>query len=139
MFIYRLLACPRGRLRRRSIRVGLLGVWIVLIAGCVSGQGHVAEITVANPTDHTAMVEVAGDDGGGWLGLGRIQPGSDRTFGEVIDYGERWTFRFVHPEHREEITVGREELVGNDWRVEVPARYGERLAEFGVEPEEFAG
>lgn len=141
MFTYLMPAYPPVRLRRRrSSSVGLLWVWIVVVlGGCVSAPGHVAEITVANPTDHAAFVEVTGDDEGGWLRLGRISPGSERAFGEVVDFGERWTFRFVHPEHREEITVGREELVGNDWRVDVPARYGERLDELGVEPMDFAG
>jgi hypothetical protein len=139
MFINCLPACPPARLHPCNRSTGLVGVWIALIlAGCMSMPDHVAEITVTNSTDHAAMVEVADDDRDSWLGLGRIPPGEEHTFEEVIDFGEQWRFRFVHPEHSEEITVSREQLVDNDWRVEVPARYGERLDELGVEPVDFA-
>ena len=40
-------------------------------------------------------------------------------------------------QHSEELSLTREELVANDWRVEVPARFGDRLDELGVEPADF--
>jgi len=139
MFTYRLPARPPVQLHRLST-VGQLWVCVVIVlAGCMSPPGHVAEVTVANPTDYHPTVEVTGDDGSGWLLLGRVPPGSERTIEEVIDFGESWTFRFALPEHREEVTIDRAELVRRGWRIEVPARFGERLEELGVEPGDFAG
>lgn len=137
MSIRRMPAHPSARLRRRG-RVSLLSMWIaVVLVGCIGGARHVTAITVANPTDHSAAVEVTGGNLSGWLSLGRTPPGSERVFEEVLDVGAEWVFRFVHPEHSEEITMTREELAGNDWRVEVPARFGDRLNELGVAPVDF--
>jgi hypothetical protein len=131
-----MFACPSVRHGRGSIRL-LSTLIAVVLVGCTGSPQHVTALTVANPTDHAANVEVTGADRGGWLVLGRVSPGSERSFEEVVDFGAEWVFRFAHPEHSPEITVTRDELVGNDWRVEVPARFGDRLDELGVEPVDF--
>ena len=131
-----MFACPSVLLRRGSIRLLLTLVAVVLV-GCSGSPGHVTELTVANPTDYGAKIEVTGEDRGGWLVLGRVSPRSERSFGEVVDAGAEWVFHFVHPEHSEEIALTRDELVRNEWRVEVPARFGDRLDELGVEPVDF--
>lgn len=130
MSTHRMLAYVR--LRSRGGRLLLASIAVVL-AGCVGGSRHVPAITVTNPTDHLTTVQVTGDDLNGWLSLGPALPRSDRVFEEVLDAGAEWTFRFLYMGHSEEITMTREELVDNDWRLEVPARLGERLDELGVE------
>ena len=137
MSVYDMPACPSVRLRRRG-SIGLLFTSIaVVLVGCAGGPRHVTTITVANPTNHAATVEVTGDDLSGWLSLGRTPAGSEHVVEEVLDAGAEWVFRFVHPEHSEELSLTREELVANDWRVEVPARFGDRLDELGVESVDF--
>ena len=130
MSTHRIFAYLQLRSRRSKL---LLASIALVLAGCGGGPGHVTAITVINPTSHAATVQVTGDDLNGWLSLGTTLPGSERVFEEVLSAGAEWTFRFVHVAHREEVTMTREELAGNDWRLEVPDRFGERLDQLGVE------
>ncbi|HVM18820.1 MAG TPA: hypothetical protein VM307_02550 [Egibacteraceae bacterium] len=105
----------------------------LVLSGCVGGPTHVEAVTVANPTAYRARVELRGEDSPGWFGLGAVEPASQRRVGQVLDVGERWTFRFTHPEHSEQLTLQRGELESADWHVHVPESFEQRLRELGVE------
>lgn len=105
----------------------------LLLSGCVIGATHVEEVAVVNPTAYPARVELRGKDSSGWLRLGAAEPASQRRVGQVFDVGERWTFRFTHPGHSEQLTLQRGELEDADWHVQVPESFEQRLRELGVE------
>lgn len=66
------------------------------MAAASRGSGRVDAVTVGNPTGYPAIVDVRGGDWSGWLRLGRVPPESETTIDEVLDAGDRWTFRFSH-------------------------------------------
>jgi hypothetical protein len=106
-----------------------------LLLGACSHVSFVNEVTIVNETDYPANVDVTGKDRDGWLPLTVVVARSTRGVGEVIDQGEVWIFRFDYAgKHQEEVEVSRSELEGNDWTVEVPESFEQRLRELGVAP-----
>lgn len=88
------------------------------MAAASRGSGRVDAVTVGNPTAYPAMVDVRGGDWSGWLRLGRVPPESETTIDEVLDAGDRWTFRFSHAGQDEQLTLSRSDLHNRDWRVQ---------------------
>jgi hypothetical protein len=114
--------------------VAALGACVLLGAAC-SDVSFVGEVTIVNDTEYSANVDVTGRDSGGWLGLTIVGPESSRTIGEVIDQGEVWIFRFDYVgKHQEEVEISRRELERNDWTVEIPQSFEQRLRDLGVPP-----
>jgi hypothetical protein len=114
-----------------------VGLSILLLpfacAGC-SDVGFVDKIVIDNPTDFTANVDVTSGTRDGWIGLTAVAGGSQATVEEVIDQGSVWIFRFSYAHFDEELRVSRVELVGSDWRVEVPESFAAALRARGVVP-----
>ena len=130
-----------GSNRRKAKRVGrptrlgsVLVVALIALVGC-SEPPFVDRVTIVNGTDYPANVDVTSGAHEAWLGLGVAGPNEDETFGEVIDHGQLWVFRFDYAaKHSEEIRVTRKELKEANWRVEVPFSFEQRLRQLGVEP-----
>jgi hypothetical protein len=100
-----------------------------------SVESYVDEVTVVNDTDYSANVDVTGRARDGWVDLTAVQPDSTTTVEEVIDQGEVWIFRFDYVgKHEEEVEVTRGELERNDWTVEVPESFEQRLHDLDVPP-----
>jgi hypothetical protein len=115
--------------------LSLTAICAALLLGACSNVTLVDEITIVNETEYPANVNVTGKDRGGWLGLTMVEERSTRAVGDVIDQGEVWIFRFDYGgKHQEEVEVSRNELVRNDWTVEVPESFGQRLRELGLTP-----
>jgi hypothetical protein len=115
--------------------VAAIGACALLGGAACSAVSFVDEVTIVNDTEFSANVDVAGRDGGGWLGLTVVGPESSRTVGEVIDQGAVWIFRFDYVgKHHEEVEISRGELEQNDWTVEVPQSFEQRLRDLGVPP-----
>jgi hypothetical protein len=113
----------------RALMVGLL------IAACSGAPQTVGRIEIVNSTEYDLAVEVSGPDQQGWLPLSIVEPRSNVTVREVIDQGERWSFRFRRfGETVGEISMSRDQLQATDWRVEVPVEVAERLADMGTPP-----
>ena len=67
--------------------------------------------------------------------LAKYQDPQSGAWYQVIDQGERWTFRFQHwGDTVGEATESRSELEGDGWRIEVPPSIGDRLEELGRPP-----
>jgi hypothetical protein len=108
---------------------------LLLVCSACSTVSLVDRVRIVNNTDYSAHVDVTGKDRHGWLLLTTVQPQSTTTVEEVIDHGEIWIFRFDYVgKHREEVEVTRRELEQNDWTIEVPQGFEQRLRELGVPP-----
>jgi hypothetical protein len=106
-----------------------------LLGIACSVASFVDEVTIVNDTEYSANVDVTGKTRNGWLALAAVQPESTTTVEEVIDQGEAWIFRFDYVgKHDEEVEVTRAELERNDWTVEVPESFEQRLHELDVPP-----
>jgi alpha-galactosidase len=106
--------------------------WII---GACSEVSFVDELTIVNHTEYSASVDVTDRTRKGWLSLTSVEEQSTKTVEDVIDQGEVWIFHFDYVgRHQEEVEVSRRELERNDWTVEIPESFEERLRELGVPP-----
>jgi hypothetical protein len=119
----------------------LRGPWSALVvallwlAACSGPPPRVDRITIVNPTDYDLNVDVAGPERGSWLPVAIVEAGSEDITEEVIDQGEVWVFRFLHwGDPVGELSLSRDELLRDDWRVEVPGDVEERLQQLGRPP-----
>ena len=122
---------------RAGGRVGLivLSAFVLFSMAACSDPAHVETLTVANGTEYPADVSVSDEDGGEWLPLGLVGADEARSFRNVLDQGERWTFRYEYfAEHPVEVSLDRADLEGARWRLEVPGSYATELEQEGIEP-----
>jgi hypothetical protein len=124
----------RANARTRAVLPGLAAVTL-LLAGCSAQPPTVDRITLVNPTDYDLHVHVTGREQGIWLPVAIVEARSEDIAEDVIDQGDRWTFRFLYTgESLDETSLTRAELERNGWRVVIPAELGERLRELGEPP-----
>ena len=73
-------------------------------------------------------LEVKGDGGGGWLGLGTVDPLARTQFESVADQGGVWRFRLtVGPDRIGEIVRTKDQLERSGWKITIPAGAADRL------------
>lgn len=114
--------------------LGAVGALVVVVGAC-SDVSLVDSITIANDMVYPAEAEVTGEERNGWLRLTLAQQGAETTVEEVIDQGETWIFRFDYiGKHEEEVEISRQELEQNDWTIEVPPSFEQRLRALGIPP-----
>ena len=112
-----------------------LGACVLLGGAACSDASFVDELTVINDTEYSANVDVTGKERDGWLGLTLVQPQSTTTVEDVIDQGGVWIFRFDYAgKYEQEMEISRRELARNDWTVEVPQSFKDRLRDLDVPP-----
>ena len=103
-----------------------------LLSACTGPAPAVEEVTIVNETAYDVEVEVGTAEGDVWLPLARVEARSTGSAREVIDQGDVWVFRFRHwGEPVEEMSLTREGLQGEGWRIEVPETVAERLEDLG--------
>ncbi len=103
-------------------------------AAC-SGVSFVDEVAVVNDTEYSANIDVSGKAGDGWLLLTTVEPQSTTTVEEVIDQGEMWILRFDYVgKYDQEVEISRRQLEQNDWTIEVPQSFEQRLRDLNVSP-----
>lgn len=108
---------------------------VLLLSACSGAAPAVEEVTIVNETDYDVEVEVGADEDDGWLPLARVDARSTGSAREVFDQGDVWVFRFRHwGEPVEEMSLTREELDREGWRIEVPEKVAERLEQLGRPP-----
>jgi hypothetical protein len=126
------------RLSRRGDAIGLAAtalIWAAVTAGVgltLREPAHVDRITIQNPLDWAVHVDVSDENGDGWVGLGRVQRGSDQTFRYVLDPGDTWIVRFTYAGQHAEAQLTRLQLEQDSWRVTVPDELATRLRAAGV-------
>lgn len=98
----------------------------------------VERLTIRNPTQYSLEVEATGSRRDGWLGLGTLPREDEKAFEEVIDQGQRWTFRFSYGgQLLGDLVISRADLEEGAWRIAVPPEIGERLRAAGTAPSAF--
>jgi hypothetical protein len=102
-----------------AIVVTVLGaIWLGQAA--LDGRPSYRTVRIDNRAALPLQVDAAGADGGR-LALGVAGPRATTAFQEVVDQGATWTF--VVSYGGQEVlreSVGREELAGRGWTVQVP-------------------
>lgn len=122
----RLQSLPGGLVRLRVI-VALA----LLAAACNPAR---VQLTVRNPTAYPVNVEFTGTKLEGWVPLGLVLAGREKVFQEVLDAGEEWSFRFVHLDVDEQLTMDRTRLADSGWTVVVAESFGAKLQSAGIRP-----
>ncbi len=90
--------------------------------------GHIESITITNPHQWPASVEAAGGDRQGWTAIGAVDAAGTQAFGELLDQGRVWVFRFSYAGvDAGELVISRADLEGSGWRITVPAEFADRL------------
>lgn len=108
-------------------------ILVLFLGAACSDVSFVDEVTIVNDTEYSANVDVTDKTREGWLGLTSVGPQLTTTIESVIDQGEVWIFRFDYVgKHQEEVEVSRRELERNDWTVEIPQSFEQRLHDLGV-------
>ena len=78
---------------------------------------------------------MSGKAGDGWLLLTTVEPQSTTTVEEVINQGEMWIFRFDYVgKYDQEVEMSRRQLEQDDWTIEVPRSFEQRLRELDFSP-----
>jgi hypothetical protein len=84
--------------------------------------GHVAGVTVHNPTDATVDVWVGRPGSGSHLPLVTLEPRTSARVEAVLDQGARWQFTYARAGRPvTHATVTRHHLADAGWGVTVPA------------------
>jgi hypothetical protein len=114
--------------------IALLAVY-VLLAQTLRIPAVVPRLTVVNPHDWWATVDVT--DGGrhGWVRLLGVDRNDSRELREVFDQGERWVFRFSYGYiDGGEMSLTREQLAAANWTVTIPDAFADRMRAAAVPP-----
>ena len=114
-----------------AVTVTVLGLALVLIAPALRVPRYVDRIVVENPHPWPASVEIS-RPGGGWLAVGSIDPGDERTFTSVIDQGDVWELRFAYGGYAADRRVSRAQLAADGWHVTVPEELARQLGQAGM-------
>ena len=134
-------ASPPLPTRVRTAQVGLaftVAVVLLLAAltiGLARGPSFVPTVTIDNPTVYRLEVHVGAPGGSGVLNLGALPRENVTTADDVIDQGRSWEFRFSYGgQTGGVVTVSRQQLEQEGWRLVVPLQVEERLRESGLLP-----
>jgi hypothetical protein len=92
-------------------------------------------VTVVNETPYELRIEAAGAGADSWAPVMVIDPRRTRQRTGLIDQGEQWRVQFAgQGRSGGEITVTRDELEADGWRLVVPASVVEELELRGATP-----
>ena len=128
---------PAGRKWRPLALVGAGVVLVVMVVVAIAMQSpaHVRRITIDNPHEWAATVDVTAGERDGWVGLGTVERQASRSFEEVLDQGSQWRFRFSYAGiEGGELTISRSELEHLGWRLAVPDTFRHRMRAAGLGP-----
>lgn len=133
------LARPSPRTRERHLDIVAMAVAVIAGVAIVTALSGIladpprVDLVVDNPTVYDVNVNVRDADGGNRLGLGTVDPGSEKQFRLVIDQGERWLFEFSYGGVRASpIEVSREVVAGGS--VVVPDSVEDEFRAAGLAP-----
>lgn len=125
----------------RLARVGELLIVLAIGAGVVFALSRLGlgatpsyrSVTVENPSPYIINIEVTSAKRDGWFDVGSVRRENRRTFEQTPDPGDQWVFRFSYGGvDAGELTVSRDQLAQDGWRIVVPAEAAERLRAAGL-------
>lgn len=130
------LSSPRANyLRSALLMVVVAGTGLLALGASCAGDEPIDRLTIVNRTPFDVEVKASDAKKQSWQILGQAAHESSTVNELVTDEGPTWVFQFHYGgEVVGEITVKREELVRNRWRVEVPTSVARTMRRLGFEP-----
>ena len=134
------LTQPRSQSSRLA-HVGELLIVLAIGAGVIFSLSSLGlddtpsyrSLTVENPSPYTINIDVTSAKRDGWFDVGSVRRENRRTFEQTPDPGDQWVFRFSYGGvDAGELTVSRDQLARDGWRIVVPAEAAERLRQAGL-------
>ncbi len=130
---------PAGRRGRTLALLGgglALAFVLLVMMPALDSPAHVGQITIDNPHEWPASVDVAGaEQPDGWVGLGAVDGQASHTFQEVLDQGPHWRFRFSYGgAEGGELDMSRSELERRGWKLAVPDTFPDHMRAAGLAP-----
>ncbi len=108
---------------------------LMAVMPAMEPPADVERVTVDNPHEWPAGVEVAGGERDGWVGLGAVERQASETFEDVLDQGGQWAFRFSYAGVAGgEVALPRADLDRRGWKITVPDTFAERMRAAGLAP-----
>jgi hypothetical protein len=112
-----------------------VAVVLVVVMSLTAGPKFVSRLTIVNPTAYDLQVDATDGWRHGWTAVGTAGRGGTDSFQDVVDQGDTWIMRFSYGGNTAgELRFTRPELAGLQWRVTVPASFGETLRAAGTTP-----
>lgn len=133
----RLPGSAPSRTSRWPAAIAVIGALVVLVAGLLLGreQAFVDRIAIVNRSPYEMVVDVRGAADPTWLPLAIVDRETTFAVDEVLDQGDRWTFRFMaQGRDAGTVTLRRSQLQTSSWRITVPAAVVARLEAQGAPP-----
>lgn len=126
-------------IRKSAVIPLLLALLVAAVVGLLfmttRGPHFVSRLSVVNPTAYQFDVDATNGNHKAWTSVGVVGPRTTEGFQDVVDQGDRWTLRFTYAgQPAGELSVSRQDLARDQWRVEVPVAFGEKLRAAGVNP-----
>lgn len=122
-----------------NVAVVLIGLVVAItvafpVARLSTGEPRTfRRLTLQNPTPYLVNVDVSRRGRDGWLDVGSFRRERTRTVEELADQGPQWVFRFSYGGvEAGDLTVSRDQLAREGWRISVPSSVGERLRHAGL-------
>lgn len=107
----------------------LVAVYIVIFLTLRMPQ-VVPRLTIVNPHDWFANVEVTSGGANHWTALLGVDRQGTRQLEEVYDQGSTWRFRFSYANvDGGEMTISRHDLAAANWTIRVPDQFAQRMKE----------
>jgi hypothetical protein len=127
---------PRQRPRTPFVLGAVAVLAVLLISQFLAAPHVVSRVTIDNPGDYGALVEVADAQGHDWFPIGTIERHGSTSFEQVYDVGNTWRFRLsAQTVGLGVIKVSRAQLERSNWHVEIPTRIGDTLRERNIKPQ----
>jgi hypothetical protein len=105
------------------------------VALCLPHAPPTVDVVVANPTEFELTVEATSAHRDGWTTVGVVEAHTTMPIDDVIDQGGTWILRFAgQGRGGGELRLDRSDLEQGSWRIEVPARVGDRIRGQGGAP-----
>jgi hypothetical protein len=122
-------------LHHDNVAIVVAAVIALVLAQLLVHQPSRVTVTVVNDTPYRLRIEAAGPDDDSWAPLVVIGPHHTRERTRFIDQGDQWRVRFAgQGRDGGEMTVRRDELEADGWRLVVPASVVDELELRGATP-----
>lgn len=130
---------PRSERWKRPALVAaavvVVAIALFIVVSLTGGPKFVSRLTVVNQTAYDLQVDATDAGHHGWTAIGTAGRSGTSSFQDVVDQGDTWILRFTYAgQTAGELRFTHQELVGAQWRVTVPASFGEALRGAGTTP-----
>ena len=121
-------------LRPDFVALGLAVVAVMVIGLLILQEpARVSSVTFTNPSPYDVVVDVSSKDRASWLPLAVVDVGTTREYGDVLDQGDTWVFRFrAQGVDGGEVAVSRHDLAAAGWKYTIPNEVIQRFQAAGA-------